>query len=205
MFDNPLYGSMGKSRSGKDQETSRKEQLGIPEVFAFPKSCESDSDRAPPVPTPRARSFTCSESKGQNPSPTPSNNSSSSNHSNNSSLQPQSFSKKPVVPSRSEGGVMISGKPPLPIKSRPGQTPELQSKPRDYRDSSELPGKMRPHARPCQPLPKDGMTHYAILVYFRHKRNIMKCLDKENGFVLGHKCIKWTFYMVKYITAMPVN
>ncbi|XP_017335758.2 phosphatidylinositol 3,4,5-trisphosphate 5-phosphatase 1 isoform X2 [Ictalurus punctatus] len=148
MFDNPLYGSMGKSRCGKDQEMSRKEHLVIPEIFAFPKGSESDPDRAPPVPTPRARSFTCSEGKSQNPSPTPST---SSNHSSNSSLQPQSFSKKPVVPSRSEGGGMMSGKPPLPMKSRP----EPQSKPRDYRDSSELPGKMRPHARPCQPLPKD--------------------------------------------------
>ncbi|XP_053492626.1 phosphatidylinositol 3,4,5-trisphosphate 5-phosphatase 1 isoform X2 [Ictalurus furcatus] len=148
MFDNPLYGSMGKSRCGKDQEMSRKEHLVIPEIFAFPKGSESDPDRAPPVPTPRARSFTCSEGKGQNPSPTPST---SSNHSSNSSLQPQSFSKKPVVPSRSEGGGMMSGKPPLPMKSRP----EPQSKPRDYRDSSELPGKMRPHSRPCQPLPKD--------------------------------------------------
>lgn len=159
MFDNPLYGSMGMSRSGKDQETSRKEHLGIPEIFAFPKGCESDSDRAPPVPTPRARSFTCSESKGQNPSSTSSSNTnSSSNQSNNSSLQPQSYSKKPVVPSRSDGGGMMSGKPPLPIKSRPGPITESQSKPRDYRDSSELPGKLRPHVRPCQPLPKDGMT-----------------------------------------------
>lgn len=166
MFDNPLYGSMGKSRSVKDQEMSRKEHLGIPEIFAFPKG-ESDTDRAPPVPTPRARSFTCSESKGQNPSQTPS---SSSNHSN-SGLQPQSFNKKPVVPSRSEGGGMGSGKPPLPMKSRPGQTPELQTKPRDYRDASELPGKMRPHARPCQPLPKDGMTLNAILVYLRTTNN----------------------------------
>ncbi|KAK3557433.1 hypothetical protein QTP70_026637 [Hemibagrus guttatus] len=157
MFDNPLYGSMGTSRSGKDQEMSRKEHLGVPEIFAFPKGCESDSDRVPPVPTPRARSFTCSESKGQNPSSTSSSNtnSSSSNQSSNNSLQPQSYSKKPVVPSRSDGGGMMSGKPPLPIKSRPGPIPESQSKPRDYRDSSELPGKMRPHARPCQPLPKD--------------------------------------------------
>ncbi|XP_060723713.1 phosphatidylinositol 3,4,5-trisphosphate 5-phosphatase 1 isoform X2 [Tachysurus vachellii] len=157
MFDNPLYGSMGVSRSGKDQEMSRKDHLVIPEIFAFPKGSESDADRAPPVPTPRARSFTCSESKGQNPSSTPSSNtnSCSSNHSSNSSLQPQSFSKKPVVPSRSEGGGMMSGKPKLPTKSRPGQIPEPQSKPRDYRDSSELPGKMRPHSRPSQPLPKD--------------------------------------------------
>lgn len=161
MFDNPLYGSMGKSRCGKDQEMSRKELLVIPEIFAFPKGCESDTDRAPPVPTPRGRSFTCSESKGQNPSSTSSSNISSStnstNQSSNSNLQPQSYSKKPVVPSRSEGGGMMCGKPPLPTKSRPGQIPEPQSKLRDYRDSSELPGKMRPHARPCQPLPKDGM------------------------------------------------
>lgn len=171
MFDNPLYGSMGKSRCGKDQEMPRKEHLVIPEIFAFPKAPEPDSERVPPVPTPRARSFTCSEGKGQNPSLTP--NSSSSNHSSNSSLQPQSFSKKPVVPSRSEGGGMMSGKPPLPIKSRPGQPPEPQSKPRDYRDSSELPGKLRPHARPCQPHPKDGMSH----VYFR---STQKCYEMSS-------------------------
>lgn len=162
MFDNPLYGSMAKARSGKDQETPRKEHLGIPEIFAFPKGPEAEPDRAPPVPTPRARSFTCSESKGQNASST----SSSSNHSSNSSLQPQSFSKKPVVPSRSEGGGMMSGKPPLPIKSRQGP-PEPQSKPRDYRDSSELPGKIRPPARPGQPLHKDGTTHNALLLRFK--------------------------------------
>lgn len=159
MFDNPLYGSMGKSRSVKEQETSHKEYLGIPEIFAFPKG-ESDSDRAPPVPTPRARSFTCSESKSHNPSQTPS----SSNHSSNSSLQPQSFNKKPVVPSRSEGGGMGCGKPPLPMKSRPGQILEPHTKPRDYRDASELPGKTRSHARPCQPLPKDGMTPIETLI-----------------------------------------
>lgn len=175
MFDNPLYGSMGMSRCGKDQDVSRKEHLGAAEIFAFPKGSESDPDRIPPIPTPRARSFTCSESKGQNPSPTPS---SSSNHSSNSSLQPQAFSKKPVMPSRSEGGGMLSGKPPLPIKYRPGQAPEPQSKPRDYRDSSELPGKMRPHARPCQPLPKDGMTHNATLLYFRSTQK--KCYEKSS-------------------------
>ncbi|XP_036426263.1 phosphatidylinositol 3,4,5-trisphosphate 5-phosphatase 1 isoform X1 [Colossoma macropomum] len=149
MFDNPLYGSMGKARCGKDQEISRKDHLSPSEIFAFPKPPDSDSDRVPPVPTPRNRSFTCSESKPQNPSSVPTATSSSS-----SSLQPLSFTKKPVVPSRSEGGMIMSGKPPLPMKNR--QDPQPQLKPRDYRDSSELPCKIRPPTRPGQPLPKDG-------------------------------------------------
>ncbi|KAI4892022.1 hypothetical protein NFI96_034231 [Prochilodus magdalenae] len=157
MFDNPLYGSMGKSRCGKDQEASRKDHLSPSEIFAFPKSSDPDSDRPPPVPTPRNRSFTCSDGKPQNPSSTSSSSISSSN-----SLLPQCITKKPVVPSRSEGGMIMSGKPPLPVKYRPDPQPQLQLKPRDYRDSSELPGKMRPPNRPNQPLPKDGMTQKEI-------------------------------------------
>uniref|UniRef100_A0AAR2JZJ7 phosphatidylinositol-3,4,5-trisphosphate 5-phosphatase n=1 Tax=Pygocentrus nattereri TaxID=42514 RepID=A0AAR2JZJ7_PYGNA len=148
MFDNPLYGLMGKARCGKDQEISRKDHLSPSEIFAFPKPPDLDSDRIPPVPTPRNRSFTCSE-KPQNPSSVPTATSSSS-----SSLQPQTFTKKPVVPSRSEGGMIMSGKPPLPMKNRPDPQPQLQPKPRDYRDSSELPCKLRP---PTRPLPKDGI------------------------------------------------
>lgn len=148
MFDNPLYGTTGKSRSTKDQEPPRKDQLPLPELFAFPKP-EPESERAPPVPSPRNRSFTCSETKPHSTSPTPPGG-------NVNTLHPQSFTKKPVVPSRSDGGAAMLGRPPLPSKSRPGQTQEPQPKVRDYRDTSELPGKMRPPPRPIQPLPKDG-------------------------------------------------
>uniref|UniRef100_A0A8C7YYT6 Inositol polyphosphate-5-phosphatase D n=1 Tax=Oryzias sinensis TaxID=183150 RepID=A0A8C7YYT6_9TELE len=57
----------------------------------------------PPLPTPRNRSYTCSENKPQHPTPT--------------NLLP-TLQKKPVVPSRSEGGTAPS-RPPLPAKSRP--------------------------------------------------------------------------------------
>uniref|UniRef100_A0A4W6DLN3 phosphatidylinositol-3,4,5-trisphosphate 5-phosphatase n=1 Tax=Lates calcarifer TaxID=8187 RepID=A0A4W6DLN3_LATCA len=133
MFDNPLYGSMGKSHGwGKDQDHQQKDHLTPPDpLFSSPKPADSDPDR-PPVPTPRNRSFTCSESKPQPPTPT--------------ALHCSAY-KKPVVPSRSEGG-MGHNRPPVPAKSRPG-VPEPQThKPRDYRDSSELPNKFRPPARP---------------------------------------------------------
>ncbi|XP_072540217.1 phosphatidylinositol 3,4,5-trisphosphate 5-phosphatase 1 [Salminus brasiliensis] len=152
MFDNPLYGSMGKSRSGKDQENLRKEHLSPPEIFAFPKPSDPDTDRTPPVPTPRNRSFTCSDSKSQSTSPA------SNPSSSNNSLLPHSYTKKPVVPSRSEGGMIAAGKPPLPVKYRPGQPdpqPQPQPKSRDYRDCAELPTKIRLPTRAAQPLPKD--------------------------------------------------
>lgn len=135
MFDNPLYGLMGKSQCrGKDQDHQQKDHLTPPEVFAYPsKPADGDPDR-PPVPVPRNRSFTCSETKPQPSMPV-------------TLLLPQ---KKPVMPSRSEGG-MAKNRPPLPAKSRPG-IPEPQApKPRDYRDSSELPSKLRLPTRPGQP------------------------------------------------------
>lgn len=151
MFDNPLYGATGKSASrGKEQEPQRKDHLIPPDpIFAFPKPSDGDPDR-PPVPTPRIRSFTCSETKPQASAP--------------ATLQPQSF-KKPVVPSRSEGGVMqCNNRPPLPVKSRPGQPEPQPSKPRDYRDSSELPSKHRQPARPSQPHPKEGKTNFVSIM-----------------------------------------
>lgn len=139
MFDNPLYGSMSGSRGGKDH-------LSPPDPhFSFPKT-DLDADRQAPVPTPRYRSFTCSETKPP---------SSSATNTMSSGLQSQIITKKPVVPSRSEGGMTGPNRPPIPVKSRPGQPQELQPKPRDYRDSSELPSKIRPQTRPGQP--KDGM------------------------------------------------
>uniref|UniRef100_A0A8C2GTE2 phosphatidylinositol-3,4,5-trisphosphate 5-phosphatase n=1 Tax=Cyprinus carpio TaxID=7962 RepID=A0A8C2GTE2_CYPCA len=127
MFDNPLYGSMSSSRGSKDH-------LPPPDAhFSFPKT-DLDADRQHPVPTPRFRSFTCSETK---PQP------SSATNTMSSGLQPQNITKKPVVPSRSEGGMTGPNRPPVPMKSRPGQPQEPQPKPRDYRDSSELPSKLR--------------------------------------------------------------
>ncbi|XP_062852571.1 phosphatidylinositol 3,4,5-trisphosphate 5-phosphatase 1 [Trichomycterus rosablanca] len=154
MFDNPLYGTTGKSRCAKEQEPPRRDHLSPPEFFAFPKPPEVESDRAPPVPSPRNRSFTCSETKPHSTSPTPPGSMGGSSN----TLHPQSFTKKPVVPSRSEGGAAMSGRPRLPMKSRPGQTQEPQPKPRDYRETSELPGKIRPPPRPVQPLPKEVLS-----------------------------------------------
>uniref|UniRef100_A0A673XAE7 phosphatidylinositol-3,4,5-trisphosphate 5-phosphatase n=1 Tax=Salmo trutta TaxID=8032 RepID=A0A673XAE7_SALTR len=150
MFDNPLYGSMGKSGGGGAKDSpdcqSSKDHLTAPDpYFSFPKPSDQDSDR-PPVPTPRNRSYTCSETKPQCPAPT-----------SFASLHPLSYTKNPVKPSRSEGGmVLTANKPPLPMKSRPGQADATSTKPRDYRDSSELPSKLRPPSRPIQPLPKEG-------------------------------------------------
>uniref|UniRef100_A0AAZ3SQ90 phosphatidylinositol-3,4,5-trisphosphate 5-phosphatase n=1 Tax=Oncorhynchus tshawytscha TaxID=74940 RepID=A0AAZ3SQ90_ONCTS len=149
MFDNPLYGSMGKCGGGaKDSPDpqSSKDHLTAPDpYFSFPKPSDQDPDR-PPVPTPRNRSYTCSETKPPSSGPT-----------SFTSLHPQSYTKNPVKPSRSEGGmVLTANKPPLPMKSRPGQAEATSTKPRDYRDSSELPSKLRPTSRPIQPLPKEG-------------------------------------------------
>lgn len=133
MFDNPLYGSMSGSRGNK-------EHLTPPDaLFAFPKT-DLDADRQPPapVPVPRIRSFTCSETK---------QSSSTTNTVSSSGLHSQNINKKPVVPCRSEGGISVTGRPPVPMKSRTGQPQEPQIKPRDYRDSSELPSKLRPPAR----------------------------------------------------------
>eukprot|EP00063_Salmo_salar_P030297 XP_014005132.1 PREDICTED: phosphatidylinositol 3,4,5-trisphosphate 5-phosphatase 1 [Salmo salar] len=151
MFDNPLYGSMGKSGGGGAKDSpdcqSSKDHLTAPDpYFSFPKPSDQDSDR-PPVPTPRNRSYTCSETKPQCPAPT-----------SFASLHPLSYTKNPVKPSRSEGGmVLTANKPPLPMKSRPGQADATSTKPRDYRDSSELPSKLRPPSRPIQPLPKEAL------------------------------------------------
>uniref|UniRef100_A0A673CSS7 phosphatidylinositol-3,4,5-trisphosphate 5-phosphatase n=1 Tax=Sphaeramia orbicularis TaxID=375764 RepID=A0A673CSS7_9TELE len=129
MFDNPLYGSMGKSHG------QQKDHLTLLDpMFSSSKPSEGEPDR-PPVPTPRNRSFTCSETKPQPPTP------------NTSHLAIQ---KKPVVPSRSEGGA-ANNRPRFPAKSRPGPPDQLAPKPRDYRETSELPSKLRPPARPGQP------------------------------------------------------
>ncbi|XP_029285211.1 phosphatidylinositol 3,4,5-trisphosphate 5-phosphatase 1 [Cottoperca gobio] len=138
MFDNPLYGAMGKPR-GKDQDHQQKDLFTPPDPnFTTSKPADGDPDRRP-LPTPRNRSYTCSETKPQPPTPITSH---------------ASAYKKPVVPSRSEGG-MAHSRPPLPSKSRPGML-EPQN-PRDYRDSSELPSKQRPPARPGHSQPHKDM------------------------------------------------
>uniref|UniRef100_A0A7N9AUY4 phosphatidylinositol-3,4,5-trisphosphate 5-phosphatase n=1 Tax=Mastacembelus armatus TaxID=205130 RepID=A0A7N9AUY4_9TELE len=137
MFDNPLYGSMGKSHSwNKDQDHHHKDHLSAPEsTFATSKQADNDPDR-PPVPTPRNRSFTCSETKPQ--------------HSGPITSHPSTF-KKPVVTSRSEGGGgMGQNRPPLPAKARPAIPEPQPPKPRDYRDNSELTNKLRLPTRPGQ-------------------------------------------------------
>ncbi|TWW57480.1 phosphatidylinositol 3,4,5-trisphosphate 5-phosphatase 1 [Takifugu flavidus] len=124
MFDNPLYASIPKPHGrGKDQE-QRDHRTPPDHMFGASKSSDREPDR-PPMPTPRNRSFTCSENRLQPPS---------------------SEMKKPVVPSRSEGGIGHN-RPPLPFKGP--QTP----KSRDYRENSEIPVKLRPPARPGQPQP----------------------------------------------------
>lgn len=133
MFDNPLYGSMGKGHGrGKDQDHQPRDHL-TPVDQNF-KTADGETER-PPVPTPRNRSFTYSETKPQPPTPVTSH---------------PSMQKKPVVPSHSEGGGSSMPRPPLPSKYR--AEPPV-TKPRDYRDSSELPIKQRLPARPGQPLP----------------------------------------------------
>ncbi|XP_030584033.1 phosphatidylinositol 3,4,5-trisphosphate 5-phosphatase 1 [Archocentrus centrarchus] len=131
MFDNPLYGSVTKSHGRcKDQDHQQKDHLTPPDVLFPPsKAVDGDTER-PPVPTPRNRSFTCSENKPQPQPPA-------------ASLHPTAF-KKPVVPSRSEGG-MAQNRPPLPVKSRPGVPEPQNPKPRD---TSDLSGKLRPPTRP---------------------------------------------------------
>uniref|UniRef100_A0A8C9Y0V2 phosphatidylinositol-3,4,5-trisphosphate 5-phosphatase n=1 Tax=Sander lucioperca TaxID=283035 RepID=A0A8C9Y0V2_SANLU len=133
MFDNPLYGSRVKSW-GKDPDHQQMDHLTSPDpIFTSSKPADGDSDR-PPLPTPRNRSFTLSETKPQPPAPI--------------SSHPSTY-KKPVVPSRSEGGMALN-RPPVPSKSRLGM-PE----PQNPRDNSELPSKHRPPARPvCQGLPR---------------------------------------------------
>lgn len=132
MLDNPLYGLMAKPHGqAKDHGLLQPDR---------PPAADGDSAR-PPLLMPRNRSFTSSENRSQPHTPV--------------GLHPPGH-KKPVVPSRSEGG-MSQHRPPLPTKSRPEpQTP----KSRDYRDTSEFPSKQRLPTRPGPPpLHKDGKAH----------------------------------------------
>lgn len=134
----------------------KKDHLSAPDaLFAFPKT-DLDADRQVPVPVPRIRSFTCSETKQSS--------STTNTVSSSGGLHSQNINKKPVVPCRSEGGITGTGRPPVPMKSRSGQPQEPQIKPRDYRDSSELPSKIRPPARSGQT--KDGMISISFSVFF---------------------------------------
>lgn len=144
MFDNPLYGTVTKSHGrGKDQEHSQRDHLTPPDhMFGAPKAADRESDR-PPMPTPRNRSFTCSENRLQPPTPV---------------TCTSSLHKKPVVPSRSEGGTGHN-RPPLPSKCP--QTPKSW----DYRESSEISVKHRPPARPGQQQPhRDGKRRFLFLL-----------------------------------------
>ncbi|XP_043984741.1 phosphatidylinositol 3,4,5-trisphosphate 5-phosphatase 1 isoform X1 [Gambusia affinis] len=131
MLDNPLYGSRAKSHcQAKDQ--------GHPQPDRLTPAIDGDLNH-PPLLVPRNRSFTASENRPQPQTPV--------------GLHPPG-QKKPVIPSRSEAG-MAPNRPPLPTKSRPEpQTP----KPRDYRDTSEFPGKQRVPTR-LSPLPPHKDMH----------------------------------------------
>ncbi|XP_017279043.1 phosphatidylinositol 3,4,5-trisphosphate 5-phosphatase 1 [Kryptolebias marmoratus] len=130
MLDNPLYGSVTKSHGqAKDQ--------GHPQTDRLTPAADGEPDR-PPLPVPRNRSFTCSENKPQPSAPV--------------SLHLPAH-KKPVVPSRSEGG-MAQSRPPLPKSRLEPQTPKA----RDYRDSSEFPCKQRLPPR-LSPLPPHKDMH----------------------------------------------
>ncbi|KAM9849177.1 phosphatidylinositol 3,4,5-trisphosphate 5-phosphatase 1 isoform 2-T2 [Aulostomus maculatus] len=138
MFDNPLYGSMGKPHTqSQDQDPPQKEHLTIPDPIFLSKPADGDSER-PPVPTPRNRSYTCSETKPLPGAP---------------STQQSTMQKKPVVPSRSQG-CMPNNRPPLPAKSRPSPLEPQAPKPRDNRESTELPSKYGPAVRPGQLQPQ---------------------------------------------------
>ncbi|XP_068599213.1 phosphatidylinositol 3,4,5-trisphosphate 5-phosphatase 1 [Brachionichthys hirsutus] len=135
MFDNPLYGLMEKSSGHrKDQDQQQRDVLAPPDPIT--KAAEGESDR-PPVPCPRNLSCNFSDTKPQPPTPT--------------GIHP-SVQKKPAVPSRPEGATALS-RPPLPSKGWLGMPEPQTSKPRDYRDSAELPIKHRPTARPALPQP----------------------------------------------------
>lgn len=134
MFDNPLYGSISKPHGrGKEQEHSQRDHLTPPDhMFGSSKSPDREPDR-PPMPTPRNRSFTCSENR----------------------LPPTSSeTKKPVVPSRSEGGIGHN-RPPLPFKG-------------------PQPVKLRPSSRPGQPLPpRDSKENSLSFSLFKFTDNVL--------------------------------
>uniref|UniRef100_A0A8C5B497 phosphatidylinositol-3,4,5-trisphosphate 5-phosphatase n=1 Tax=Gadus morhua TaxID=8049 RepID=A0A8C5B497_GADMO len=131
MFDNPLYAAMAM-QSRREQELPRWDPpTPPPDAPRFPPPPDGEPDRAP-KPTPRNRSFTCSEGK---PPPLP------------ASLAPGP--KRPVVPQRSEGGVVLAApRPPLPIKRAALLEPQPLHKPREPRDQHT-----RAPARPSQSLP----------------------------------------------------
>ncbi|XP_076009366.1 phosphatidylinositol 3,4,5-trisphosphate 5-phosphatase 1 [Genypterus blacodes] len=137
MFDNPLYGLMEKSKSRLKDQDGQKDLPTPPDAcLAVSKAADCDPDR-PPLPTPRSRSYTCSETKPQHPGP----------------IAPLPSQKKPVVPSRSEGGA-ANNRPPVPFKTRPGPPEPQALKPREYRESLEVPNKpLRQPVRPSQQQP----------------------------------------------------
>ncbi|KAM8890409.1 phosphatidylinositol 3,4,5-trisphosphate 5-phosphatase 1 isoform 2-T2 [Synchiropus picturatus] len=138
MFDNPLYASMARSYSHDFAQVAQPPPV---ESNMAARPADGEYDRRP-VPYPRQRSFTCSENKP------PSVN----------TVQSTLITKKPVVPSRSEGG-MGPSRPPLPAKFKPAPPDHENPKMRDYRDSSEIPTKPRPQARSIQLQPQKDAHH----------------------------------------------
>ncbi|KAM9832665.1 phosphatidylinositol 3,4,5-trisphosphate 5-phosphatase 1 [Neosynchiropus ocellatus] len=138
MFDNPLYASMAKSHSQDFPQVAHPPPV---ESNMAARPADGEYDRRP-VPTPRQRSFTCSENKP----------------SSVATVQNSLVTKKPVVPSRSEGG-MGPSRPPLPAKFKPVPPDHEAPKLRDYRDSSEMPTKPRPQARSSQLQPQKDPHH----------------------------------------------
>ncbi|XP_043926521.1 phosphatidylinositol 3,4,5-trisphosphate 5-phosphatase 1 isoform X2 [Protopterus annectens] len=157
MFDNPLYGSVtgsAKVPPRKEQDSPRNSKKELPSVqdsttpstvaghFPFPKTSETEAGKPSsktlfslPVPSARIRSYTCSTpNEGKNVSNKPVIGTSSN-------LMPPGMTKKPVVTSRSDGSFQgIQGpviRPPLPAKSRVVLDSQ-QTKPRDYRETSEI-------------------------------------------------------------------
>ena len=127
MFDNPLYAAMAIQQEPPrwDPPTPPPDGPGAPPP-------DGELERPPrPTPTPRNRSFTCSEGK---PPPLP--------------ARPAPSSKRPVVPPRSEGGVVLTApRPPLPVKRAGLLEPQPLLKP--PREHARTP------ARPSQSLPSN--------------------------------------------------
>ena len=135
MFDNPLYAAMA-TQARKEQELPRWDPPTPPPDTPGAPPHDGDPDR-PPMPMPRNRSFTCSEGK---PPPLP--------------ASPAPGSKRPVVPQRSDGGVVLAGpRPPLPVKRTGLLEPQPLHKTREPRDPRDP--HTRAPARPSQSLPSN--------------------------------------------------
>ncbi|KAM4836266.1 phosphatidylinositol 3,4,5-trisphosphate 5-phosphatase 1 [Thomomys bottae] len=159
MFENPLYGTVSsfpKLVTRKEQETPKmlpKEPppcldpgVTSPSILLTkaqePEGSKATSKQGPTPfisPSPRLRSFTCSTSAGDKNQGKPKTLAIS---------QAPVPAKRPIKPSRSDMSQQLTPtpapRPPLPVKS-PAVLQLQHSKPRDYRDNTELPhNKHRP-------------------------------------------------------------